>query len=436
MKSGRERRPGKRIGLPAWLALLASALTGALLVLVVLNVTLGDKQIDRRLEVSHAVADEQFLRTMGVLLGPGLVEGNHVLALANGDEIFPAMLADIRHARSSITLETYIFWSGDIGRQFVNALAERARAGVQVRVLLDWIGGDLDEGQLQALRQSGAMVHSYNPPRLQTLARMNNRTHRKLMVVDGIIGYTGGVGIADKWRGNGEGVGHWRDTHFRVEGPVVAQIQAAFSDNWMQATGEVLLGDRFLPPLHQRGGMPAQMFTSSAGGGAESMQLMVLLSIASARHSLHISAPYFVPDEVAVAALVAASERGVKVQVLMPGPYMDWPVVLRASRHGWGRLLLAGVEIYLYQPGMYHVKTIVADGLWVSVGSTNFDARSLAINDEANLNVYDRSFAAGRIADFERDLSRSKRVSLQEWENRPAVQRLLDRMAALLSAQL
>lgn len=425
---------GRRLQRP--LLLVAVACAGAVAVLLVLNATLGDKQIDQRLGLRHAVQDAQFLRTMGVLLGPGFLEGNQVQALKNGDEIFPAMLDDIRHAQASITFETYIFWSGETGRQFVEALSERARAGVQVRVLLDWVGGDLDDRQLLALRDSGAQIRSYNSPQIQNLARLNNRTHRKLMVVDGKVAYTGGVGIADKWRGHAQAPGNWRDSHFRIEGPVVAQVQAAFSDNWMQATGQVLHGDAFLPHLEKRGNMLAQMFTSSAGGGAESMQLMVLMSIASARHSVRICVPYFVPDEVAIATLAAASRRGVKVQVLMPGPHIDWPVVLRASRHSWGKLLQAGVEIYLYQPTMYHVKMMVVDGLWTSVGSTNFDARSLAINDEANLNVYDRAFAARQEADIEQDLRKASRYTLKDWEARPALERLLDRLAALLSPQL
>ncbi|WP_420473762.1 phospholipase D-like domain-containing protein [Noviherbaspirillum sp. ST9] len=412
------------------------AIVTVLATLLVLNVSIGDKQIDRRLEHRYAVDDRQFARTMGVILGPALEPGNHVEALVNGDEIFPAMLKAIRNAERTITLETYIFWSGTIGDEFVNALVERARKGVRVHILLDWIGGKLDEDQITRMQENGVEVRRYNAPRWNNLHRLNNRTHRKLMVVDGRIGFTGGVGISDPWRGDAGSPAHWRDTHFRVEGPVVGQIQSAFIDNWMQATGEVLHGEAYLPELVPVGTQSAQMFTSSPGGGSESMQLMYLLSLTSAAKSIRLSASYFIPDDVALNTLLAALRRGVRVQIVLPGHHLDRPSVRRASRAEWGELLRAGAEINEFQPTMYHVKVMIVDDRWVSVGSTNFDARSFAINDEANLNVYDREFARQQIDIFERDLAQSRRVSLQEWENRPWRDKLLDFLASLLSSQL
>ncbi len=413
-----------------------TALATVAIVWLTLNLSLGDKQIDTRLTRQYSVADAQFPRAMGVLLSPALVPGNRVQALQNGDQTFPEMLTAIRSARQTITFETYIFWSGAIGQEFAEALMERAGAGVKVHVLLDWVGGQLDDATLSRMRASGVEIRRYNSPHWHNLHRLNNRTHRKLLVVDGKLGFTGGVGIADIWRGNAQDAQHWRDTHFRVEGPVVAQMQAAFADNWLAATGEVLHGNAYLPELQSVGAQNAQVFTSSPGGGAESMQLMYLMSINAAVESLRLAASYFVPDDVAIATLVDALKRGVKVQIILPGPHMDMAIVRRASRASWGKLLAAGAEIYEYQPTMYHVKVMTVDALWVSVGSTNFDNRSFSINDEANLNVYDSAFAARQIELFEEDRKRSRRVTLEEWENRAWQEKVLDFAASLLSSQL
>lgn len=409
--------------------------------LLVLNLSLGDKRIDWQLPHRHAVATDQFARTIGHLLGPALVSGNRVQALLNGDQIFPAMLAAIDGAQRSISFESYIYWSGEIGRRFAQALAQRARAGVKVHVLLDWVGSEkIDPGYLALMKSAGVQVQLYNEPAWYSIGRLNNRTHRKLLVVDGRIGFTGGVGIADQWLGNGNTPDHWRDTHFRVEGPVVAQMQMAFLDNWIQATGEVPYGDDYFPPLSPAGGadgnMQAQVFTSSPGGGSESMQLMYLVAIASATRSLRLSMSYFVPDDVALDTIVSAMQRGVRVQIIVPGPHMDVEVVRRASRASWGRLLEAGAEIYEFQPAMYHCKVMIVDERFVSVGSTNFDNRSFAVNDEANLNVLDEAFARGQVEIFEADLAQSRRITLKAWRARPWHERLLEQAAALLESQL
>lgn len=409
--------------------------------LLVLNLSLGDKRIDWQLPHRHAVSSDQFARTLAHLLGPPLVGGNRVQALVNGDQIFPAMLAAIDGAQRSISFESYIYWSGDIGRRFAEALAQRAAAGVKVHVLLDWVGSEkLDPEYIARMKAAGVQVELYNEPAWYSVGRLNNRTHRKLLVVDGRIGFTGGVGIADQWLGNGNTPDHWRDTHFRVEGPVVAQMQMAFLDNWIQATGEVPYGDDYFPPLSPAGGadgnMQAQVFTSSPGGGSESMQLMYLLALASAERSVRLSMSYFVPDGVAMDTLISAMQRGVRVQIILPGPHMDVEVVRRASRASWGRLLAAGAEIYEFQPAMYHCKVMIVDERFVSVGSTNFDNRSFAVNDEANLNVLDADFAHRQVAIFEADLAQSRRVTIEAWRARPWRERLLEQAASLLGSQL
>jgi cardiolipin synthase len=425
-----------RISRKLTIAVISAVLT-VVVVLLVLNLSLGDKQIDRQLGHLYGTQDPQFLRTMGVLLGPSLVDGNAVRELLNGDEIFPAMLDAIRGAQRTITFETYIYWSGTIGAQFADALAERARAGVKVHVLLDWIGSEkLEDTFLQEMEQAGVQVRRYNKPRWYSIGRLNNRTHRKLLVVDGSVGFTGGVGIADIWQGNAQGPEHWRDTHFLVQGPAVGQMQAAFLDNWMQATGVVLHGSDYFPKLEPRGETYAQVFLSSPGGGAESMHLMYLLSITAATRSVRLSMSYFVPDEVAIETFVAAMKRGVEVQIITPGPHIDTEVVRKASRASWGRLLEAGAQIHEYQPTMFHCKVMIVDDVWVSVGSTNFDNRSFAVNDEANLNVYDAKFAQRQAEVFRQDLARSRRVTLEEWQNRPPREKLMEHAAGLLGSQL
>ncbi|MEJ7805130.1 MAG: phospholipase D-like domain-containing protein, partial [Telluria sp.] len=264
---------------PIPVALISVALT-LLAVFLTFNFMPGEKKIERQLQRLYSAEDPQFRRSMGVLLGPPIIEGNQVQVLRNGDQIFPAMLKAIREAKQTITFETYIYWSGTIGQEFADALIERARAGVKVHVLLDFIGSiKLDDAQMESMKAAGVKFQRYHKPVWWKFTKLNNRTHRKVLVVDGAIGFTGGVGIADHWRGNGQDKDHWRDTHFRVEGPVVGQMQAVFADNWTKSTGIVLDGETYFPALAAKGGHAAQMFSSSPSGGSESMLLMYLMSI-------------------------------------------------------------------------------------------------------------------------------------------------------------
>jgi len=419
------------------LVLLAAAAAALVARLLVPGLGGGEARIEQRIERLYSVEDAGFLRSMSVLLGPAIVPGNRVEELLNGDMIFPAMLDSIRGADTSITFETYIYWSGAIGRRFSDALGERARAGVKVHVLLDWVGSSrMNAAQLAAMRDAGVRVEVFHEPKWYDLSRLNNRTHRKVLVIDGHTGYTGGVGIADQWQGNAQDAEHWRETHFRVTGPVVGQMQAVFLDNWTKATGEVLHGDDYFPQLAATGPHAAQMFGSSPSGGSESMQLMYLLAITSAKRSIDLASAYFVPDKLTLRALTAALQRGVRLRIVMPGQHMDAETVRRASRALWGDLLAAGAEIYEYLPTMYHCKVMIVDGLWVSVGSTNFDNRSFRLNDEANLNIHDAAFAARQTAHFENDVAKSRRVTLETWQARPLREKLWEHAASLLGAQL
>jgi cardiolipin synthase len=408
-----------------------------LVVLVYANLTTPDQPVEHSIAHRYDTHDPRFLRTMSHLLGAPVVPGNRVTTLLNGDQAFPAMLEAIRAARHSITLEAYIFWPGTVGTTFAEALAERARAGVATHLILDGVGSQkLDDELIEGMRRAGVQVAQFRPLRWYTLDRVNHRTHRKLLVVDGRVGFTGGLGIADLYLGHAQDEDHWRDGQFRAEGPVVGQLQAAFLDNWIETGGALLHGTDYFPPLDSAGGAWAQAVHSSPGGGTESLRLMFLLAIASAKRSILIANPYFVPNTLAVEMLVDARRRGVAVEIIVPGPITDAGLVRRASRAKWGPLLEAGVRIYEYQPTMYHNKLMVVDDYWVSVGSTNFDNRSFRLNDEANLNVFDQGFAQEQAEIFGRDRARSKEVSLEEWRSRPVTERLEEMVAWALRRQL
>ncbi len=357
-----------------------------------------------------SVRSPEFRQGLGAVIEPGFIEGNRVVVLSNGDEIFPAMLAAIRSARKTIDLETFVFEKGEVPEAFAKALEERARAGVKVNVIVDAVGGSKSRPYQKRLRDAGVQLEPFHSVWWLNPRRYNYRTHRKLLIVDGRIGFIGGVGIADEWAGNASSSAEWRDLHFRVEGPVVAQLQGAFSANWFHTHHEVLLGTEYFPPLAPAGHTPARVFNSSPRQTRAAVELSYQLAIAAAQRSLVIESPYFVPSRALIDALCAASRRGVHVQILMPGEHIDQKAVRRASRKRWPELLQAGVELFEYQPTMIHTKLLIADGYFVSIGSANFDPRSLAINDECNLNALDSALAQRLTTIFQRDLLRAKPV--------------------------
>lgn len=419
-----------------WIIVAAVAVT-LLVGLLLLNFATPEKKLEHIPKHLYDVADPQFKREMSVLLGPAILPGNRIDVLNNGREIFPAMLEAIGSAQHTITFETYIYWSGEIGREFSDALSERARAGVDVRVTIDW-GGSLkmDHALVDTMTEAGVEVHRYRPLAWYNLHRINNRTHRKLLVIDGRIGFTGGVGVADQWMGDAQDPDHWRDTHYRIEGPVVAQVQTAFNDNWIKTTGRVVNGAQYYPALEAAGDSDAQLFVASSAGGSESMHLMYLIAIAAARSSIDLAAAYFVPDALITRSLLEARTRGVRIRVLLPGKHIDAVSVRLASKASWEPLLQAGIEIHEYQPTMLHTKLLIIDGLLVSVGSTNFDIRSFRLNDEASLNVYDRTLAARMTEVFERDLQRAEQYSLERWRARPLRQRLGEKLVFPFRSQV
>lgn len=385
------------------------------------------------------VGSDDFLYACEAMTGAPTSHGNDVEVLINGDEIFPAFLETIRSAQRTVGLETYVYWRGDIAVDVADALCERARAGVEVNVILDALGAaKMDRRLVRQMRAAGVCVALFRKPRGYALRQINKRTHRKLLIVDGDVGMIGGVGIAEEWTGNAQDPDHWRDTHVRVRGPVVRGLQGAFAENWLEATGDVLVGDQYLPAIDEvDGGGPMQLVRSSAGVGDTEIEALYFLAIASAQETIDLTAAYFAPRPAFVDALCdAGSARGVSVRVLVPGSNIDKPVIRQAGRHAYDRLLDCGVEIHEYRPTMLHAKTLTIDGVWSSVGSVNFDNRSFQQNDEATLCVQSAAVARRLTEVFEDDLSVSEPFDLGRWRRRPLRQRAAETTLKLARREL
>jgi len=425
-----KRNPWIRVGLPSSLLTLVATL-------VVANLGDQQKDIDYRFTRISDVGSREFRLTLENMMGPSAVEGNRITTYQNGNEIFPAMLRAIRGAKETINFESYIYISGETGNRFVDALAERARAGVKVHLLIDWAGSQkIEDGMIDRLRNAGVEVRFFHPLGWFTITRMNNRTHRKLLIVDAKIGFTGGVGISDDWEGDGKTPGRWRDSHFKVVGPVVGQLQSTFTDDWVATSPNVLYGKEYFPPIEPVGPVRAQMFKSAPREGAASAELMYLLAIRAAKREILLQYAYFVPGELALKSLHDARARGVRIRLIVPGAQVDSEWTRLASRQNYGELLEDGVEIYEYQPALYHVKAMIIDDAFASVGSTNFDDRSFRLNSEANLNVFDEGFARTLKTAFEADLALSKRVTLEEWKRRSLKEKTLGALVTLIDNQL
>jgi cardiolipin synthase len=361
------------------------------------------------------------------LLVPGLTPGNRVDILENGDGYFPAMLAAIRAARSTITFEAYIFWSGKIGSSFRDALSERAARGVTVRVLLDAVGSParkLSPSDVEAMQRAGCNVAFFHRKKPWSRGALDRRTHRRILVVDGRIGFTGSAGFADEWLGNADAKDHWRDTQVRLEGPVVTELQAAFQENWTEATGETLTGEGLFPPLAPAGNVPAEVISSSARYAGADVQRLYAIALAAAERTVDVANSYFLPDRDAVALMTAAARRGVRVRVLVPGTVNDVPATKTAGRAAFGKLLEGGVGIWEYEGTMFHQKSMVVDGLFATLGSANFDNRSFRLNEEDNVVTSDAATARRLEEMFERDLARSRPYSYAQWRSRSLAQRL------------
>ena len=382
-------------------------------------------------------AAPEFAATLGPLVSAEFSGGNRIEPLLNGDEIFPAMLEAIRKAKRSVTLETYIWASGKISDEFIEAMTERARARVPVLVLADGMGSlKFKREDRDRLRSAGVKFVIYGREHWwQIKPNINHRTHRKILVVDGLVGFTGGMCIADEWLGAGDRPDIWRETGVRVQGPAVAQMQSEFATNWLQTTGELMEGEAFFPPLGERGSSFAQCFKSGPGEDTERARIAYLLAIASARKSIKISHAYFVPDEMAMEMLIAARERGVDVEVVVPAKN-DSRFGRAASRSRWGPLLEAGVKFYRFEPAMYHCKAMIVDDVFLTIGSVNFDNRSFAINDEMNICVIDPIAVREHVKVFDRDRAQSTELTLEEFNARPFYIKAADWFCGLFRSQL
>ena len=396
------------------------------------------RQIAHALSAPYAITDSQFLRSLNALAGPGLVGGNRITILQNGDETFPAMLEAIRGATKTVTFESAYFRSGAMTQAFAHAFAERARAGVKVHVMIDWTGtAKIARRDLDTMRAAGVEVELYHKPHWWRPKSTANRTHRRILVVDGRIGFTGGLCIADEWMGRGDGRDHWRDIHFRLEGPVVAELQAAFMDNWREERGAVLHGDDYFPRLDSVGPSPAQIVISSPDEGSENVRMVYLLAIAAARGSILIENPYFVPDDVMRDALLDARHRGVSVSVVLPADSAtDAHFTAKASRSRWGPLLQAGARIYQFPVTLLHQKLMIVDSVFVTAGSANFDNRSFRLNDEVNFDTFDSTFARRLAGAFEQDRAKSIAYTLADWQRRSFLEKAEEAFAAIFRAQL
>jgi cardiolipin synthase len=371
------------------------------------------------------VAEPNFLRACEALTGAPVSYGNDLDLLINGDQIFPVYLEAIRGAEETVNLLTYAYWKGDVAIEVADALCERARSGVECNVIIDALGGaQMDRKLVAKMRDAGVDFCWFRPLKLYAARRLENRTHRKLLIVDGKVGFTGGVGIAEEWTGNAQDPDHWRDTHVRVRGPVVRGLQGAFAENWLEGTGNVLAGDRYLPELDEvEDGGPMQVVRSSATVGDTNAEALIYLALASAKRRIELTSAYFVPRPAFTDALVEAAERGVEMRILVPGSHIDKEFVRTAGRAAYDQLLEVGIQLFEYCPTMLHAKSLVIDDAWSCVGSINFDNRSFQLHDEIALCVQSDRFAGELHNQFEKDLEVSEEIERGKWSERGAPQR-------------
>ena len=409
---------------------------GAAFLLWLILVFLFTPHINYHLSRRASVHAEDFLYTIQSTCQAALHHNNGVTIYTNGPQFYPAMLDAIRAATHSIHMEVYIFQPGRVADQFIDALSERARAGLNVTIVVDAIGSFSLWGRpLTRLREPGCRVESYRQVRWYSLARLNNRTHRELMVIDGRIAFVGGAGIADWWAYPEKRRPHWRDTMARFEGPIVAALQGVAAENWLECCGEILTGPAYFPDLQPAGNATAFVIRSSPSDRATASRVSFQLLMEGADSDVHIATPYFLPDRSLRRALISLAARGVQVSVIVPGRYTDQKWVRLASRRMWGELLRAGVRIHEYRATMTHVKVLVVDGLWSVIGTTNIDNRSFEHNDEINVGLLDTAVAERLLQDYAQDLRDSEEITLEKWQRRPLWEKIVGPFVWILERQ-
>jgi cardiolipin synthase A/B len=377
-----------------------------------------DIRITAPVESDYSVRDDGFRLESGIVSGRKWVDGNNIEVLVRGKEIFGAMYEDIESSQKSITKETFNFFGDDVGMPMAEALAGAAERGLNVHFLMDYVGSvPAGQEKFDRMEDAGVDVVRWRKPAWYQLARFNHRTHRKLLIVDGAVAYTGGANTADNWLPDIED-GGYKDYHFRITGPVVSEIQGAFLENWVLSEGRFLLGEKYFSRQDTTGTLSMQVSSGHPREGEVKLRKMLLYALASARETVRIGSAYFFPDEKFLDALARTSERDVKVQILVPGEKIDQNYVRLASQSKWGKLLESGIEIYEYQPAMYHAKLMIIDDYFVTVGSTNFDNRSFRLNDETNVNILGSEFGEKMAGMFDEDLRDSKLITYEEWAGR------------------
>src|SRR5262245_19128222 len=412
------------------------SIAGAVFLVWVVLVFLFTPAINYHLSRRTSIHQDDFLYTIQSTCEAALHQGNRVTVLTNGAQFYPAMLDAIRCASSSINMECYIFQPGQIADAFIEALSERARAGVNVTMVVDAIGSfNLWGRPVRRLREAGCRIESYQRLRWYSLARLNNRTHRELLIVDGRVAFTGGAGIAYWWTVAEGRKKPWRDTMARFEGPIVAALQGVAAENWLECCGEILTGPDYFPDLDVVGHTTAFVVKSSPSDRATASRVTFQLLMEGADHDLRIATPYFLPDRALRRALVQIARRGVKVWVVVPGSRTDQKWVRLASRRMWGELLEAGICIHEYRKTMTHAKVLLVDGVWSVIGTTNIDNRSFEHNDEINVAMLDRGVATRLTEDYERDVTESDVITVTRWRRRPLWEKIVGPFIWILERQ-
>jgi cardiolipin synthase len=412
--------------LPTWYFVLSIIVVGWQAFLLLM--ALFEPALRYQIECFEAppIDSEEFLKSLEALTDAQVNHRCSVTVLTNGEQFYEAELEAIGKARKSINLEAYIFQRGQLSRRFLAALSERAGAGVKVNVVLDGLGSfSSTRGYCRELIDAGGRIEFYHPFSWQSIAMVNNRTHRELLIVDGKVGFIGGAGIADHWLVPDKGRQRWRDTVVRVEGDVVPNLQATFAENWLEACGKVLFGEEYFHfPQDSRRAKAMVVNSAPSPGGSTRARILFQALVSAAQHSIHITSPYFLPDRSMLRELERAARRSVDVKVIVPGKKSDHGLTRSSSRRLYGKLLRAGARIFEYHPAMIHAKILIVDGLWSVFGSTNFDNRSFGLNDEVNLATCDETVAQRLAEDFRSDLAESKEVTLAEWKRRPLIERI------------
>jgi cardiolipin synthase A/B len=422
------------IAIPLWL-LLAMAV-----VIVLLGTMLWNNLREREFHVRVPDIDsfEEALPSIAGMTQAVILDGNRAEVLQNGDEFFPALLDSIARAKETIHFETYVWWSGGICDDVANAFAARARDGLEVRIMIDAMGSTKMKRYLrERMTEAGCKVATYHPIRLVDLGQLNKRTHRKLAIFDGREAFIFGHGISRLWTGHGQDKDHWRDTGVRLHGPVVNGVQSVFAQHWIEETGEVLVGGKYFPHLEPAGNVRMHVLAGAPLGGISDLELMFKMSIAAAQKELIIQNPYFIADEETTSLLKRAVKRGVEVKIMVPGKVTDSPIVSHAGHRHFSEMLHAGVRIFWFERTLIHQKIMIIDGVWSHVGSTNLDARSFDINEEAGVGIIDEGIAAELEAAFEEDLKSSVELEAESWDRGYNFwHRALDRACYMISGQL